>query len=153
AYLGSPAVLEQMVRILDRDPQTAVVGPAKLAPPTASRFQRAVAQQVPRMVSTVVPEDWESNPPLDSYGYTAITSTCCAVRRTVFEQVGGFDEALTTGGEDTDFFYHVRRHGYRLVMAGQTWVYHDPPGTLKDLLRKSFWYGTGHAFEARKDPE
>jgi hypothetical protein len=40
-----------------------------------------------------------------------------------------------------------------MVVAGNTWVYHDPPGKVVDLLRKSFWYGIGHALEARKHPE
>jgi len=32
-------------------------------------------------------------------------------------------------------------------------VYHAPPASMKDLLRKSFWYGMGHVLEARKSPE
>lgn len=153
AYFGHARVLEQLVAVLDRDPQVAVAGTAKLAPRTATPLQQAIARQVPRMIYPVTRRDRESNPPLDRYGFTAITTTCCAVRRSVYEQVGGFDENLTTGPEDTDFFYRVRRLGYRLIVAGQCWVYHDPPAGLRDLLRKSFWYGLGHALEARKNPE
>ncbi len=153
AYFGHPRVLETLVAVLDRDAATAVAGTSKLAPKDSTPLQQAIARQVPRTVYPVVPGDTESNPPLDEYGFTAITTTCCAVRRAVFEEVGGFDEGLTTGPEDTDFFFRVRRLGYRLVVAGGCWVYHDPPGSLRDLLRKSFWYGVGHALEARKNPE
>jgi GT2 family glycosyltransferase len=99
-----------------------------------------------------VSDNLESNPPLNGYGFTAITTTCCAIRRTVFEEVGGFDEELLSG-EDTEFFYRVRRRGHNLVLAANCWAYHDPPASLKALLRKSFWYGMGHALEARKNPE
>jgi glycosyltransferase involved in cell wall biosynthesis len=153
AYFGHPGVMQQLVDVLDRDPMVAVAGSSKLAPRSATRLQRAIARQVPRTVYPVQPEDMESNPPTDRYGFTAITTTCCAVRRDVYEQAGGFDERLTTGPEDTDFFYRVRRLGYRLVIAGRCWVYHDPPGGMRDLVRKSFWYGVGHALEARKNPE
>ena len=152
ARLGHSRVLERMVEVLDGQPDVAVVGTSKIPPPDAGWFQRAAARQVPRMVYPVVDTDTESNPPLTAYGFTAITTTCCAVRRDVFAAAGGFDETLTTG-EDTDFFYRVRADGGRFVIAGQTWVYHRPPASLRDLVRVSFGYGLGHALEARKDPE
>jgi GT2 family glycosyltransferase len=151
AYLGHPDLLERLVAAVDRDP-VAVVGTAKLPPPDADRFRRAVATQVPRMSSPVVEHDTESNPPLHGYGFSAITTTCCAMRREFFERVGGFDEVLPTA-EDTEFLHRTVRAGGRVVIAGQTWVYHDPPGSLRDLLRTSFGYGVGHALEVRKDPD
>jgi glycosyltransferase involved in cell wall biosynthesis len=153
AFFGNAHVLERLVRMLESDPRMGVVGTSKLAPKTASRFQKAVARQVPRQVYPVLPKDTISNPPLDRYGFTAVSTTCCAVRREAFEAVGGFDEGLTTGPEDTDFFYRLRCEGYKIGVAGNAWVYHDPPANLRDLLRKSFWYGLGHALEARKSPE
>lgn len=153
AYFGHPKVLEMLVDSLIRDPQAAVVGTSKLVPRSANRLQKAIARQVPRMVYPVVPATQESNPPLHRYGFTAVTTTCCVVRREAFEEVGGFDERLSTGPEDTDFFYRVYRSGYHIKVAGNTWVYHDPPSSLNDLVRKSFRYGVGHAMEARKNPE
>lgn len=152
AYFGNRHVLQRLVSLLEDNPRVGVAGTSKLAPKNATRLQKAVAKQVPRMVFPVVGEDIESNPPLDGYGFTAVTTTCCAVPRAVFEQVGGFNEELVTG-EDTDFFYRVRRAGYLIYIAGNTWVYHDPPSSLTNLLRKSFWYGVGHALEARTAPE
>lgn len=153
AYFGNAHALQRLVELLDSDPMVGVVGTSKLAPPEATPLQHAIARQVPRMIYPVVHADEESNPPLDRYGFTAVTTTCCAVRRAAFDAVGGFDEKLTTGPEDTDFFYRVRRAGYRILVAADTWVYHDPPSSMRDLLRKSFWYGIGHALEARKNPE
>jgi cellulose synthase/poly-beta-1,6-N-acetylglucosamine synthase-like glycosyltransferase len=152
AYLGHERVLEILVETLQSDPTIGVVGSSKLLPPDASWLQRRIACEVPRWVYPVVERDTESNPPIDRYGFTGITTTCCLVRRSVFEEVGGFDESLTTA-EDTDFFYRVRRLGYRFVIPAGCWVYHDPPGSLTGLLRKSFRYGVNHALEARKAPE
>ncbi len=152
AYLGSAITIETLVKLLETNLSIAISGSSKLVPPAATSFQKAVARQVPRMIYPVEPVDLESNPPLEGYGYTAVTTTCCAVRREVFEQVGGFDETLLTG-EDTEFFYRVRRNGYRLFIAGNCWVYHDPPSGISILLRKSFKYGIGHALEARKNPQ
>ncbi len=153
AYFGHAGVLKALVDTLEGDPNIAVVGTSKLAPRTATRLQRMIARQVPRTVYPVVPRRIESNPPLNAYGFTAVTTTCCAVRRSVYERVGGFDEELTTGPEDTDFFYRVRRAGYRIEVASNSWVYHDPPKSIIDLMHKSYWYGVGHALEARKSPE
>jgi glycosyltransferase involved in cell wall biosynthesis len=152
AYLGHERVLQTMVDLLENDGQTAIVGISQQVSVEASWLQHAIARQVPRYAYPVVFDNLVSNPPLNSYGFTAITTLCCAVRRTVFEEVGGFDEELPIG-EDTDFFYRIRRHGHNLVVAANCWVYHDPPASMKALLRKSFWYGVGHALEARKSPE
>lgn len=152
AFFGTRQILQRLVSILESNPQAGVVGTSKLAPKDATWLQKAIARQVPRMVFPVMNEDIESNPPLDGYGFTAVSTTCCAVPRAVFEQVGGFNEELATG-EDTEFFYRVRRRGYKIYLVGRTWVYHDPPASLTDLVRKSFGYGVGHALEARTTPE
>ena|SRR5579863_7276248 len=152
AVLGHEHVLQKLVDLLESDAQTAVVGVSQQVPVEATWFQRTIASQLSRCSYPVVSENLVSNPPLDHYGFTAITTLCCAVRRTVFEEVGGFDEELTSG-EDTDFFYRVRRCGYNLILAANCWAYHEPPASLKALVRKSFWYGIGHALETRKSPE
>lgn len=152
AYLGHERVLETLVAVMQDDPTIGVVGPSKLIPPDASRFQRRVAREIPRWVYPVLTRDTESNPPLGRYGFTGITTTCCLVHRHIVAEAGGFDEHLTTG-EDTELFYRIRRAGYRFVIPADCWVYHDPPRNLSTLLRKSFHYGLGHAAEARKHVE
>ena len=47
-------------------------------------------------------------------GWTvAVTGACAVVRRTVFQQLGGFDEAYHNGGEDVDLCLRLRRRGLR----------------------------------------
>jgi GT2 family glycosyltransferase len=150
ALPGNHELLARLVTPLLADPSIGVCGAAKLLPPDAPPFQRWAAREVPRIVHPVVAELTETNPDPPSF-YCEITTTCCAMRRAVFEEIGGFDEQLVRG-VDTEFFVRVRRRGYRLVMPPHTWAYHPAPATLGALLRKHFMYGAGHAQEVRRDP-
>jgi O-antigen/teichoic acid export membrane protein/glycosyltransferase involved in cell wall biosynthesis len=153
AFCGAPDMLERLVGIADERSDFAVIGPAKILPPNASSLQRRIAHEVPRWVFPITNTLIESNPTTEAYGFTALSTTCILMRRACFEAVGGFDETLPTGPEDTEFFYRLRKLGARFAVAPHTWVCHPTPTTLPALLRKSFAYGTGHAFEAWAAPE
>ena len=59
---------------------------------------------------------------------------CLAVRRTIWEEVGGFDERFGLGMfEDNDLCYRLRRVGYRLVIASRAFVHHKGSQTLRRL--------------------
>lgn len=50
---------------------------------------------------------------------------CFAVRRTVFEKIGGFDEAFRIGQfEDADFFRRARLAGFRTGIVGACFIHH-----------------------------
>lgn len=181
AVLGNEQVIHNLVAPLLADPTIGVTGAAKLLPPGAPWFQRWAAREVPRIVHPVVAAPLETNPDPPSF-YSEITTTCCAMRREVFEEAGGFDETLVRG-VDTEFFVRVRRLSrqgsgvrgveanrvsaqqprdsrsglsapdhYRFVLVPHTWTYHPAPATLPALLRKQFLYGYGHAQEVQHDP-
>ena len=150
ATLGDEHVVANLVAPLLDDSTVGVAGASKLLPPGAPSFQRWAAREVPRIVHPVVERPLESNPDPPSF-YCEITTTCCAMRRAVFEEAGGFDERLLRG-VDTEFFVRVRRRGYHLLLVPRTWAYHPAPQTLWALLRKQFLYGAGHAQEVRRDP-
>jgi len=51
---------------------------------------------------------------------------CLAVRRDIFDQVGGFDTAYGIGGyEDDDLCRRIMASGHRLVVAHESFVHHD----------------------------
>jgi GT2 family glycosyltransferase len=155
AMPGDDTLFERLLAPL-ADLSIGVAGASKLLPPSAPPFQRRVAREVPRIEHPVVEQLLETNPDPPSF-YCDITTTCCAMRREVFAQAGGFDEGLQRG-VDTEFFVRVRRSlgpggaPYRFVLVPHTRVYHPAPATLRALLRKQFWYGYGHAQEVRRDP-
>ncbi len=152
ALPGTPDLLEKLVRPLQTDLSLGVTGAARVLPGTASWFQRWVAREIPRMANPVPQGYLDTNPPLKGYGHSLITTTCCALRRQVYNAAGGFNQDLISG-VDTDFFYRVRRLGYRFVMVPHTCVEHPAPAHLKGLLRKFQWYGLGYAQEAILRPE
>jgi GT2 family glycosyltransferase len=56
-------------------------------------------------------------------------------------------------GVDTDFFYRVRRQGYRFVMVPHAYVEHPAPANLRALLLKFRWYGAGYGREVQQRPQ
>jgi len=149
---GGVNLIEKLVQPLLFDSTIGVTGAARVLPLNASWFQQRVATEIPRTVNHVPKVAEESNPPLSGYGHSLITTTCCAMRRAVYEEAGGFCEKLVSG-EDTDLFYRVRRLGYRLILVPDVWVEHPPPASLSALVRKFYWYGIGYGQEARRWPE
>ena len=64
-----------------------------------------------------------------------------AIRRTVFQAVGGFDTALTTC-EDVDLCNRIRAAGFRIVSnADMKNIHYGDPATLWDLFRGELWRG------------
>ncbi len=50
-------------------------------------------------------------------GFSAVTAACMLVRRNVFEEMGGFDEAFAVGFNDVDFCIRLGRAGYRILLT------------------------------------
>lgn len=72
-----------------------------------------------------------------------INSANFAVRRSVFEQIGGFDEGLETG-EDAEICQRIRQAGGRLIEDRRLAVAHlDNAKTLPVFFRKERWRGLG----------
>jgi GT2 family glycosyltransferase len=150
AVLGTERVLELMLAEMT-SPDIAVVGSSRVLPVKSTRLQRRIMREVPRWEFPILDAPLESNPPIDRYGFSAATTTCCLVRRSALSAVGGFEEQLTTG-EDPELFYRLRKAGYRFIVPAQAWTYHSPPASLTRFLVKCFRYGAGHAQEARLEP-
>ncbi len=55
---------------------------------------------------------------------SAVTAACMMVRRSVFEQAGGFDERLAVAFNDVDFCLRVRELGFLVVYDPYVELYH-----------------------------
>lgn len=150
AVLGREDALHNLIQPLLADPTIHITGASKLIPPDSTWFQRWVAREIPRIEHPIVQTPLETTP-LPPHFETELTTTCCAMRRTDFDALGGFDEMLVRG-VDTEFFVRAGRANYRFVLVPQTWTWHPAPATLRALWRKHFWYGYGHAQELAQDP-
>ena len=67
--------------------------------------------------------------PRDSYtistGVDAVSGAAFAMRRTLFEAIGGFDEQFFMYVEDTDLSWRAQLMGYRCLYVAQAVVQHD----------------------------
>jgi glycosyltransferase involved in cell wall biosynthesis len=151
AFPAEHRLIEKLATPLLSDSGIGATGASRLIPPDSNLFQRWTARQVARIENPVVHEPRETKPTAKNYYYSDITTTCCALRRDVFAEVGGFDEKLRQG-VDTDFFIRLSQAGYRLRLVPDLWVYHPAPRNVKTLLRKHFYYGLGHAQEVARYP-
>lgn len=55
---------------------------------------------------------------------SAITAACLLIRRSLFEEMNGFDESYRNGMEDVDLCVRLRKAGYRLVVAHKSVIRH-----------------------------
>jgi len=57
---------------------------------------------------------------------------CLAVRKSVWQEVGGFDTRFGPGlFEDNDLCYRIRRAGYKLILSSQSFVHHHGSRSLQ----------------------
>lgn len=80
---------------------------------------------------------------VDDHGFTESLSTCnCALRKDIFNKVGGFDETFPyPGGEDTLLAYTLRNHGFRIKYCPEVIVHHEPRTQFTDFIRWQFRRG------------
>jgi GT2 family glycosyltransferase len=80
-------------------------------------------------------QDWGDERQIDPW---AIFGANNLIRRAAWAQVGGYDEALRTNGEDCDFSDRVKRAGYKTIYTPRAETYHLKEDTLQSLQR-AFW--------------
>jgi len=83
-----------------------------------------------------------------------LVTACVAVRRSVLDEVGGFDDHLRhAGGEDADLSLRLRAGGYRLAVSDGVAVRHDHRAGLRHLVRTYYRHGTGQRRLAARHAE
>ncbi len=141
--LADESVLERMVACIESDSAIGMAGASIVLPDEATAFQRRAARQFPRFNTPVVDEITDSD--FACHG-------CCAVRRRVFDEVGGEREDILRG-LDPDLRVRIRSAGYRVVLAPGARIHHPMPGSLWKLLRLFFRNGFGSAYAQKFQPE
>lgn len=69
---------------------------------------------------------------------SAVTAACLLVKRSVYEEVGGLDEAFEVAFNDVDFCLKVRKAGYLIVYDAQAKLHHYESKSrgLEDTLER-----------------
>lgn len=83
---------------------------------------------------------------------SAVTGACLAVRRDVFDEVGGLDERLAIAFNDVDFCLRLRAAGYRNIWTPYAELVHHESasrGTENTPEKLARFHGEVHFMEAR----
>jgi len=72
-----------------------------------------------------------------------MVSACLAVRKTMFEALGGFVERIMPLAEDRNLTTRLRLAGARCAIKPEWFVYHDMSSTPREHFRRYFNYGRG----------
>jgi GT2 family glycosyltransferase len=68
---------------------------------------------------------------------SAVTAACLAMRRAVFDEVGGFNADLRVAFNDVDFCLRIRQRGYLIVWTPLAELYHHESASRgSDLMAK-----------------
>lgn len=76
----------------------------------------------------------------------------CAIRASVVRELGGFDESMTLGGEDTEFSYRLRQAGHRVLYCPDATVVHPARTSVAEFCGWSYRRGRAKKQFARKVP-
>lgn len=80
--------------------------------------------------------------PADGYAFLpAPYGANCGFRREVWDAVGGFDESLTMGGDDFDFFWRAQLAGYSYMPAPDAVVQYRLRSTWRSIWRRQYRFG------------
>ncbi|RPF19856.1 glycosyltransferase [Myceligenerans xiligouense] len=74
----------------------------------------------------------------------------CGFARQVFDQIGGFDESIVEGPDDTDFFWRAHFAGYPSHAVPKARIIYYVKSDLDQLLRQGFRRGSGRVKLYRK---
>ncbi|MHB1088455.1 MAG: glycosyltransferase family 2 protein [Acidimicrobiales bacterium] len=121
-----------MIDYLDNHLDVAIVGPQVLRPDgTVYPSQRVFPNFWLAGLHALLEPFWADNPATRRYrapradgGVDWVSGACFLMRRTVFEQVGGFDERYFMFAEDMALCWQVRAHGYRVGTTPRAVVTH-----------------------------
>jgi mycofactocin glycosyltransferase len=90
--------------------------------------------------NTLLPGEW---------GYAQTAN--CAVRRSAFDAVGGFRDAIRSAG-DADLCFRLRHAGWQLEGRPEAVVVHRSRRTLRSMLRQRLRHGSGIGWLEREYP-
>jgi GT2 family glycosyltransferase/predicted Zn-dependent protease len=122
--------LESLVKILETDHAVAGVGSKLLFQDGTIQHAGVVLIDHKKLNDPLRAEHIYLKKPSDfskanqSMFYQALTAACLLVRRSSFEQVGGFDEGYWNGYEDVDLCFKLREKGWKLVYQPESVVIH-----------------------------
>jgi GT2 family glycosyltransferase len=140
--LGSPDVIEKLLLALE-ETGVGLTGTSQVLPRDSSPFQRKCATEIPRSQSPIVETLTDSD---------MVTTQCCATRRDLLLDLGGFHDRILRG-VDPELRHRYRQAGLRIAIAPQAWHYHPMPANWKSLWKMAYRNGYSSAYAQKHFPE
>jgi len=138
SHLPSKSLLRDMLQIFESSSADCLCRPQPLTPPDISEFEKSVAL----CRASALGHKPGSEIYADTEGEVDPTSSGAMYRRSVFDQVGYFDEQFDAC-EDVDFNYRVHQHGLKAWTSPKLTVCYYPRSSIPGLWRQMVRYGQG----------
>ncbi|MGH7742162.1 MAG: glycosyltransferase, partial [Candidatus Eiseniibacteriota bacterium] len=122
--------IEPLIAVLDADASVAAVGSKLLYPDRTIQHAGVVIIEDRSSLTPLVAKHLFHQLPGDSpeanriRTYQALTAACLLVRRSSFDEVGGFDEGYWNGYEDVDLCFKLQARRWKLVYQPDSAVIH-----------------------------
>jgi GT2 family glycosyltransferase len=160
-----PGAVDALRRFMDEHPRCGVAGPCMRFPdgawqPSRRRFPTVTGTVVRRTpLRRVVPQrrhfHLDEAPPAAPVEADWMLGGFLLLRRSMLEQLGGFDEGYRLYGEDIDLQYRAMRSGWERWYVPAAVVRHEHKAETDKrwLTRRTLWHWRGVARFVRKHPE
>ncbi|HKZ66097.1 MAG TPA: glycosyltransferase family 2 protein, partial [Chitinophagaceae bacterium] len=76
-----------------------------------------------------------------------------SIRKTVIDQLNGFDIQFRTAGDDVDLCWRITESGWKIGFNAGAMVWHHRRRTLRSYWKQQFGYGKAEALLERKWPQ
>lgn len=126
---------KHIIEAFENDGKIAVQGARLLYPQGFIQHAGIVFRQLPNNLKLhyhiYLGKPWNSSCVSKSREFQCVTGALLAIRRNVFEQIGGFDENYVFGHEDLDLCIAARAKGYKVWYNAECIAYHFESMTKK----------------------
>jgi phosphatidyl-myo-inositol dimannoside synthase len=134
--LGSRDLLRRMLDVILHDPEAGIVIASIRIPVDSNPFELCYAREIPLCQMPIVDKPTEAG---------TAPGACLAIRRDLFERVGGFHEQMVRG-EDSEFSFKVKKQGKKIILVPQAFYCHHQPRNFSQLIRTQVRNGLGASF-------
>jgi GT2 family glycosyltransferase len=160
-----PGAVAALREFMERHPRCGVAGPRMVFPdgsrqPSRRRFPTVTGTIVRRTpLRLVVPQKrhfhLDEDTPDEPIQAEWMLAAFLLMRRTMLEELGGFDEGFRLYGEDIDLQYRAMQAGWERWYVPAAVVRHEHKAETDKrwLTRRTLWHWAGIARFVRKHPE
>ena len=117
--------LQTLVSEAEEDPEVGIIG-NKLLYPDGTVQHAGIVRDRQHLLPYHIYKSFAGDDPAVNQRreFQIVTAACLLIRRSVFEEVNGFDEGYINGFEDADLCLKVRERGYLVVYQPRSVVIH-----------------------------